>query len=193
MLRGILMASLSLVTSSQYWTYALFVNSSNTLFTASQGSGSIVIWSNANTNRTTTTILANLSSPWSLFVTGDGQIFVADGSSNNRVDRWTSTGTRLSLPVSFCSACYGLFVDLLNNLYCSQSLRHQVIKASLESPSNELSIVAGTANAGSAANMLWNPRGLFVTIDLDLYVADCGNDGVQLFRSGEIKRTNSGG
>ena len=37
--------------------------------------------------------------------------------------------------------------------------------------------------------MLNNPYGIFVTINFDLYVADCGNDRVQLFRFGERNAT----
>lgn len=52
--------------------------------------------------------------------------------------------------------------------------------------SNELTIVAGTGCAGSTAHMLSSPVGIFVTINMNLYVADCGNDRVQLFPSGQM-------
>jgi hypothetical protein len=44
-------------------------------------------------------------------------------------------------------------------------------------------IVAGTGIQGSVPNQLSNPVGIFVDVNLDLYVADCGNDRVQLFQS----------
>ncbi|CAF1574653.1 unnamed protein product, partial [Adineta steineri] len=46
-------------------------------------------------------------------------------------------------------------------------------------------IAAGTGVDGSASNKLGDPRGIFVDVNLDLYVADYNNDRVQLFQSGE--------
>ena len=37
--------------------------------------------------------------------------------------------------------------------------------------------------------MLDSPRGIFVHTNLDLYVADCQNDRIQLFRSGQLNGT----
>ena len=125
--------------------------------------------------------------------TDDEQIVVGDGSSAKGVDRWSANGTKLSSPMPFCSPCYGLFVDLLNDLFCSQGPRHQVLKTSVESPSGELFIVAGTGCAGSSSDRLNNSLGIFVTIHLDLYVADCDNNRVQLFRSGETNATTVAG
>ena len=41
--------------------------------------------------------------------------------------------------------------------------------------------------------MLSHPTGIFVTESLDLYVAEWGNDRVQLFRSGELNGTTVAG
>ncbi|CAF4630366.1 unnamed protein product, partial [Didymodactylos carnosus] len=46
-------------------------------------------------------------------------------------------------------------------------------------------IVAGTDRPGSALNQLNNPFGIFVDVNFDLYVADCLNNRVQLFRLGQ--------
>ena len=72
-----------------------------------------------------------------------------------------------------------------NHLYCSAYDRHQVLRQSLSGPSNALTIVAGNGCSGSTAAMLNTPHGIFVTLDLDLYVADFENDRVQLFREGQ--------
>ena len=87
----------------------------------------------------------------------------------------------------------GLFVDVTNNLYCSQDQRHQVVKKSLNDSSSALTIAAGTGCQGSASNMLSSPNGIFVTKSLDLYVAEWGNDRIQLFRSGELNGTTVAG
>jgi hypothetical protein len=164
---------------------AIFVDSNNTVFVARKDNGQILIWRNGSGNLATT-ITASLSTPSSLFVLGNGDIFVDNGYPNLRVDRYTSNGTRLSSPMSVCSQCSGLFVDVQNNLYCSQMNAHQVVRTSLISPENTRTIVAGTGCPGSASNMLSSPWGIFVTLDLDLYVADCGNDRIQRFQSGQI-------
>ena len=171
---------------------ALFINTKNTIVVARTDNGQILIWRNA-TGNLTTTILANLSSPWSLFVTSDEQIFADNGNTNHRVDRWTPNGTTLASPMSTCSSCTGLFVDGMDNLYCSQVDGHQVVRRSLVSSSTELTIVAGIGCSGSMPNMLNNPYGIFVTTDLDLYVADGGNNRVQLFRRGETNATTVAG
>jgi sugar lactone lactonase YvrE len=70
---------------------------------------------------------------------------------------------------------------------------NQVVTKSLNSGSNALTIVAGTGSAGSASNMLSSPYGIFVDINFDLYVADCGNNRIQLFQSGQLDATTVAG
>ena len=168
--------------------YALFVNTFNTLFVANRQNGRILIWHNGSVN-STTTIVANLSSPSSLFVNDDEEIFVDNGLTSKRVERWTSNGTQLPSPMSICSQCYGLFIDSNDQLYCSQHDDHQVLRRSLQNPSSPTMIVAGTGCSGSTATQLNGPWGIFVTDQFDLYVADWGNDRIQLFREGEINAT----
>ena len=125
----------------------------------------------------------------SLFVTGDEEILVDGGPSNFRVERWRSNGTRVPSPISVLAQCYGLFVDTMNNFYCSQRYAHQVVRRSLLDQSNAMTIAAGTGSSGSASDKLNGPHGIFVTNNFDLYVADFYNDRVQLFRSGETNGT----
>ncbi|CAF4271080.1 unnamed protein product, partial [Adineta steineri] len=84
------------------------------------------------------------------------------------------------------SSCDGLFVDINDTLYCSMSSHAQVVRRSLnDSVMNSNCVAAGTGIAGSDLNQLNDPRGIFVDVNLDLYVADCDNDRVQLFQSGK--------
>lgn len=127
-----------------------------------------------------------------IVVINSDEIFADDGSyKEGRVARWISNGTRLSSFIRFsdCSRCDGLFIDINNNFYCSQQNLHQVARKSVDHPSSPLSIVAGVGLEGSYAYMLGSPIGIFVTTPLDLYVADCYNNRVQLFRSGENNAT----
>ena len=78
--------------------------------------------------------------------------------------------------------CFGLFIDQFNNLYCSISEEHLVVKKSLNNNLNNVIIVAGNGSAGSLSSMLNNPRGIFMDLKLNLYVADCENNRIQLFK-----------
>ncbi|CAF4031138.1 unnamed protein product [Adineta steineri] len=46
-------------------------------------------------------------------------------------------------------------------------------------------VAAGTGNEGFYSDELDGPGGIFVDVNFDLYVADCGNDRIQLFQLGE--------
>ncbi|CAF1199680.1 unnamed protein product [Adineta steineri] len=84
------------------------------------------------------------------------------------------------------SSCFGLFVDINDTLYCSMSSRNQVVKSLLNARvMAPYRVAAGTGTFGLASNQLARPRGIFVDVNLDLYVADCLNNRVQLFQSGE--------
>ena len=89
------------------------------------------------------------------------------------------------------AACAGLFVDINNDLYCSIWNRHKVIKTSLNRINNNLTAVAGTGLSGKMANMLDNPRGIFVDNNINLYIADCYNDRIQLFKNGPARVRHS--
>ena len=87
-------------------------------------------------------------------------------------------------PSGVCSA---LFVDIYDHLYCSMTQLHQVVKQSLATYTyvQTMTIVAGTRISGSTSSMLADPWGIHVDARFNLYVADCGNDRIQSFPSGQ--------
>ena len=97
--------------------------------------------------------------------------------------------TQLDSPMSIGTHCAGLFININNEFYCSQDDRNQVLKKSLNDPSKATVMIAGTGCSGSASHMLNAPNGIFITENLDLYVADYNNNRIQLFRSGELNGT----
>ena len=107
------------------------------------------------------------------------------GSAEGPVEKWASNAKKGVTVTTFGSQCYDLFVDIKDNLYCSLWLEHRVVKKTLDVDGNTPTVVAGTGIAGSTSDMLNRSQGIFVDINLDLYVADCGNDRVQLFSDGE--------
>lgn len=90
-------------------------------------------------------------------------------------------------------ACYALFSDSNDTLYCSSGSTHTVIKTALISSAGKGIIAAGTGTAGLTPNMLSVPMGIFVDASLNLYVSDYGNHRIQLFRVGELNATTVAG
>ncbi len=119
-------------------------------------------------------------------MTSNGDIYIDDGERNGRVLKWIVKANILVTVMNVQSSCYGLFVDTNDTLYCSMRDHDQVVKRSLNDPEmTSIIVAAGTGSPGSAFNELNQPLGIFVDVNLDLYVADCRNNRVQLFRSGE--------
>jgi NHL repeat len=156
------------------------------VYVADRLNGRIQIWFNDSVY-STKTISGNLSTPYSIFVTINGDIYVDNGNLTGRVDKW-SLNTNISIVAMYVGQkCFSLFVDINDILYCSMRDLHQVVAKSLNSVSDVLTtIVAGVGCSGSTSNMLSSPYGIFVDINFDLYVADCGNNRIQLFPSDQL-------
>ncbi len=153
----------------------------------------IQIWFHNSVNPTET-ISGNVSIPYSVFVTINGDIYVDSGiNSTGCVDKWTLNANASVVAMHVGQECFGLFVDINDILYCSMRDLHQVVTKSLNSVSEVLTIVAGIGCSGSASDMLNLPYGIFVNINFDLYVADCGNDRIQLFQSDPLNGTTVAG
>ena len=168
--------------------YGLFINTNNTVYVANRLDGRIIIWQDGIATPVRN-FSGNLSSPYSVFATDAGDIYADNGMTFNNILRW-SLNAAIGVPAMYvCDRCYGVFVDVMNNLYCAMVFKHQVVSTSLERRMNFWNTVAGTGVAGSTANMLYYPSGLYVDQNLDFYVADCGNDRVQRFRSGQLNGT----
>ncbi|CAF1427384.1 unnamed protein product [Adineta steineri] len=166
----------------------MFINTDNSVYVADQTNGRIQVWLNGSTTLTGT-LSGNLSVPNSVFVTDNSDVYVDNGYTNYRVDKWGWNSTS-SVPAMYtCGQCYSLFVDINNMLYCLMGAYHQVVSKSLNTRLNVWSIVAGTGTAGSTSVTLNYPYGIFVDINLNLYVADTYNNRIQKFASGQLNGT----
>lgn len=165
--------------------YGLFVDKDNTVYVADRANSRVQVWLEGS-RAPTRTITGGLVYPYSVFATSNADVYVDNGYSNNRVDKWTVNGTNGTSVMPVRDDCYGLFIDVSNNLYCSMYNKHQVAMKSLSSNSSLWIIAAGTDCLGSTSNTLYNPRGIFVDTNLNLYVADCGNNRVQKFLSKQL-------
>ncbi len=122
----------------------------------------------------------------SLFVALNGDIYIGDVETKYRVRKWIAKKNAFVTVMYVNSACHCLFVDTNDTLYCSMDDHNQVVKRSLNDPDiTSIIVAAGTGYPGSGFNELDEPYGIFVDVNFDLYVADCENNRIQLFQSGE--------
>lgn len=164
---------------------AIFVDTNNTVYLSEPSYGRIHVWKNGNSTPTSA-FWGNFSMSLSIVVATTGDVYFDNTNPGGQVEKWI-TGTNISVPAMYSSqSCGGLSIDVNNILYCSMGDRNQVVSRPLSSTSYTLTIVAGTGCSGSASNMLNFPHGIFVDTNLDLYVADCYNHRIQLFRSGQF-------
>ena len=171
-------------TISSFATYGLFVDRNNTVYMIDNVNRRLHVWRQRAAGLTKTTF-NTLSSPTTLFVTVDENIFV--GTTRGSVEKWIPGATRSVVVITFRSFCYGLFIDIDNNLYCSLSDERHVVKQSLHANKSTPVIVAGAGSSQSNSDELYQPRGIFVDANFDLYVADCYKRRVKLFHSGQTK------
>ncbi|CAF1364624.1 unnamed protein product [Adineta steineri] len=181
---GITFANQSIV--GNYPT-ALFVSTNNTIYSTNQVNNTIVIWQEESANPTKI-LFGNFTKLSSVFVTSNGDIYIDDSRENGRVQKWIAETSTFVTVMNVQPLCWGLFVDINDTLYCSMPDRDQVVKRSInDAVMTSNRVAAGTGIPGSDPNQLRRPHGIFVDINFDLSVADCENDRVQLFQSGESK------
>lgn len=163
----------------------VFVDRDNTIYIPCKNLHQVKVWT-AGGETMVRVIRQGLSAPISIFATMDGSIFVAN-SGYRRVDLWTADANSSSIVLHAQEGCDGLFVDRNESVYCSLRAMHVVVRARKEYV--ERIVVAGNGVRGSAPDMLNAPSGIFVDLELTLYVADCSNHRVQRFALGEENGT----
>ena len=159
---------------------SVYVDINNTLYVAAPILNRILVWPEASIN-ISREISGGLNEPFSMFISTIGDVYVDNGEYNGRVDKWTVNATSSVVAMYVNGACFGLFIDVSDYLYCSIGNFQIVIKKSLNDSVNSTTIVAGTGVAGATSHMLSGPRGIFVDLELNLYVADCFNNRIQFF------------
>jgi len=161
----------------------IFINSNNSIYIPNQKTNEILIWNNDKLSKK---IPSSLSNPSSIFVTNNGDIYVGNGANHGRIDKWIAANeTWTTVMMNVTSSCSAIFVDIYDSLFCSMFDIHRVDK---KWTSGTTAVVAG-----SELNSLNHPWGIFVDINLDLYVADFGNNRIQLFRRNQRNGTTVAG
>ncbi|CAF1348224.1 unnamed protein product [Adineta ricciae] len=163
-----------------------FIDQNNTFYIPNRNTGQILLFSQRNLTKT---ISINLTNSSTIFVKTNGNIYVDTfysiygGISEIKYNMIINPIKRMNL----CQQCFDLFVTENDILYCSFTERHQILAKSLINNWNLLLIVAGTGTQGSTSTTLRYPHGIFVeNLTSNLYVADCGNDRIQLFQSEKL-------
>ena len=165
----------------------IFISIDNTIYVSDQGTNRIYVWLNGSIDS-----MKILSGDFyysnSFFVTQSENMYVDNGNVNGLIEKWTLNATSgiSAMNIGYQTACHGIFIDISNTLYCSIRDKHIVVKRWLNDSVLTTTIVAGTGEYGSMANMLNYPRGIFVDADFDLYVTDCENNRIQRFHQGQF-------
>ena len=171
---------------------AVFVTTNNTVYATSFALDCVLVWTEGSPN-VTRRLFGNLSASHRVFVTDDGTVYADDTLYHSRIMKWTMNATDGTVFMNITAFCGGLFVDIYNYLYCAHTPNNLVMKKPVDGDDNSSVIVAGNGIAGSAPHMLNGPYGIFVDLDLSLYVTDFTNNRVQLFRSGQVNATTLAG
>ncbi|CAF0960415.1 unnamed protein product [Adineta steineri] len=165
--------------------YGIFIDGINTVYVPNTVSNTILSWPQGSTTSTSNNY-SNMSNPYSLLMSITGDIYIDNGYSYGRVDKYIfNTSDRITV-MNVNGSCYGLFIDINNNLYCSLKNLHQVVKLLLNNGTTISTIAAGNGSAGSLSNMLSSPQGIYVDSNLNLYIADCANNRIQLVQTGQL-------
>ena len=173
---GVVFADNSIVSNPM----GIFVTINDTVYVAAEGLSKVRVWPNGGPI-STIVLSTNSSAPYDVFVTSSSDIYIDNGASQRRVDKWTLNATNATVAMYVDEGCYGVFVDVGENLYCSVGSSHQVVSRSLIGPHISTSIVAGNGTPGNDPNLLIEPRGIFIDLSLQLYVADSSNNRIQCF------------
>lgn len=131
--------------------------------------------------------------PSSLFASLAGDVYIDNGYTHNRIDKSIRSTANISTILNINGSCYGLFIDNNATLYSSLENLHQVMKTSLNDDSNITIIAAGNGTPALSSNTLDSPHGIFVDTNFNLYVADFGNNRIQLFQSDKTNGTTVAG
>ena len=162
----------------------VFVDQNNTVYVADKTSGSVRMFLHGSLSPSRN-LTSNLTLPWSVLATSEGAIYVDNGVVDGTVDVFLSGSSTSSVVMTVSEACYSLFIDTSNHIYCAESFAHQVVKKWLGDNSTVSTRIAGRGVAGSTTQTLNLPAGTYVDLSFNLYVADCGNDRIQKFPLGQ--------
>lgn len=132
-----------------------------------------------------------LNSPQDVVVDSAGNVYVVDGSLNDRVQKFTSSAGDAILTIGRAMSgngagqlnnSYGVAVDNNGNVYVADTSNNRVMKFPPEGGNEVLRF--GTGAGGSSSLQLQSPHGVAVDNAGNVYVADYSNQRIQKFGPG---------
>ena len=123
-------------TQLSYSPTRIFVTKNNTLYVVTSADANVIAYREGSVS-----ITRNMSGGFSLFVTGNDDVYVYHNASE-QIIRWSINATLSQTVVSVSTSCRGLFIDTKSTLYCSASFVHQIFATSLED-STEYNTIRG--------------------------------------------------
>ena len=119
-----------------------------------------------------------LSSPWTVFVDGSQNVYVAD-ADNKRIQKWAPGATSGITVVDDNGAVnqmvpYGVYVDKSDNIYVANFVTHRIQKW-LPAATTGITVAGGNGQ-GAAADQFNSPVGVYVDAAGNLYVTDYNNN-----------------
>ncbi|UJR32669.1 hypothetical protein I4U23_020129 [Adineta vaga] len=162
----------------------IFIDSNDTIYAINNNAGDqILVWSKTNYSLISS-INDSLFMYATPFVTTDGDIYFNSGNDNDgQIKKWSKSLMISKSVVNFSANCYGLFMDVKKNLYCSIQQRNAVVKVSLNNNINTIITIAGKSGSpGSGLNQFNKSWGIYVDIYFNLYVADANNNRILRFQ-----------
>ena len=144
----------------------------------------VQLWTEEN-SVPTMNLTINSSAAYVVFVTSNRDVYFRSGDLGKTVSKRSWNATSSITVMNMNKTCFGLFVDVVDNLYCSFEAPDRVVRKSPHADINDTVVVAGSGTSGSAPNMLSGPRGIFVDTEFILHVADCYNNRVQRLSHGQ--------
>lgn len=120
-----------------------------------------------------------LNGPDDIAIDADGNMYILD---HDEVKKWVLGADEGIVVADVNTTVARLFVDISGNIYLSDRYNHRVQKWAVGATDWET--VAGGNDAGSDANQLDNPQGIYVDKDENIYIADRINHRIQKWAEG---------
>lgn len=115
-----------------------------------------------------------------LFMASNGDKYVS--YAEKQIHQWISETKKSEIEIGRNHECFGIFIDCNDVFYCSAGKVNKVINRSLRNPNSGWDTILDINNQQAQVN---HPYGLFIDHNLDLYVADAGNDRILLLANGK--------